>query len=303
MLERIRPLGIGGLSETWPKTNRLSPWLLSLSLSLSLFAVASAQNARTITITKVTNSADFQPVLPQAGSLASIFLTGLQGEQGLTTAHAVPLSNELNGISVWIDSQPAPILAIAFFDGFQQINVQVPWEHTYNPLKPQTIVEVRQNGVVAQFQATQATVPTSVFFADANGYGIVQHASDYSLVTPQNPAHPGEYLIAYGINLGFIKNQPQTGAPAPFDPLAVVYNPGLVCKLDWSVQIETATATPSYIGLTPGTVGVSQVNFQLPSSVSVGNLPVSFVWTFWGSGFYQCRNGSSTSRSVVLPIR
>lgn len=306
MSDLIRPLETNGLSQTWPRIRGFS-WLLCPFLILSLSGVGSAQTPQTIKITKVTNSADFQPVLPHGGSLASIFLTGLQGEQGLITAYAVPLSNELNGISVWIASRPAPILAIALFDGYQQINVQVPWEHTYSPLDPRSTVEVRQNGAVAQFQAIQATVPTSVFFADANGYGIVQHASDYSLVTPQNPAHPGEYLIAYGINLGFIKNQPKTGAPAPFDPLATVYNPSYICGLDSSVQIGTATATPSFMGLTPGTVGVSQVNFQLPLSAPVGEQPLSFVWTSSGAagggGLFQCRYSVSTSRSVKLSIR
>ena len=297
----------GGLSETWPTTPRVSQRLLSLLLTLSLFTVAFAQAPPTIKITRVTNSADFQPVLPQGGSLASVFLTGLQGEPGVITATKYPLSNELNGISAWIASRPAPILAIGFLDGSQQINVQVPWEHTYNPLDPRSTVEVRQNGALAQFQAVQATVPTSVFFADADGYGVVQHASDYSLVTPQNPARPGEYLIAYGINLGYIRNQPQTGEPAPFDPLATVYNPFIICKLDWSVQIGATTATPSFMGLTPGTVGVSQVNFQLPRSVPMGEQPLSFVWTSsgqaGGGGLFQCRYSVSTSRSVKLPIR
>lgn len=292
------------LARPWTHCDRLLPWLLSLWVTLGLFGVASAQITQTIKITNVANSADFQPVLPQPGSLASIFLTGLAGEAGIITATKYPLSNELNGITVFIESRPAPILALAFLDSYQQINIQVPWEHTYNPLNPQSTVEVRQNGVVARFQVTQATAPTSVFFTDANGYGVLQHASDYSLVTPENPAHRGEYLVAYAINLGFIKNQPQTGAPAPFDPLATVYNPFL-CVLEWSLQIGTATANPSFLGLTPGTVGVSQVNFQLPESAPVGDQPLSFVWTTsgGGGGFSQCRYGQATSRTVKLPIR
>ncbi len=307
MLERIRPIGITGQSQTWPNIKWLSQrWLSCLLFIFSTVSAGFAQSTQTIRIVAVTNSADFQPVLPQSGSLASNFLTGLEGAQGITTPTKYPLSNELNGVSVWIDSVPAPILAIAFLDGYQQINVQVPWEHQYNPLNPQSTVEVRQNGIRAQTASTQATVPTSVFFADANGNGIIQHASDYSLVTPQNPAHPGEYLLAYGINLGPVKNQPQTDAPAPFDPLAEAVKASLICGLDRTVQIGTAVVTPSYVGLTPGTVGVYQVNFRLPPSVSVGNLPLSFVWTFGAVGFISaptvlqravvssCRSGRST---------
>jgi uncharacterized protein (TIGR03437 family) len=61
----------------------------------------------------------------------------------------------------------------------------------------------------------------SVFLADVNGFGIVQHGSNSSFVTPQNPVHPGEYLVAYGINLGPVNNTPPTGTAAPSNPPAV----------------------------------------------------------------------------------
>jgi hypothetical protein len=88
----------------------------------------------------------FSTRTPTTGrDLSSIFVTGLQGEQGTITATTYPLTNELNGISVWVDSFPAPILAIAFLDCYQQINVQVPWEDP-NPKG----VQVAQNSVQAQ---------------------------------------------------------------------------------------------------------------------------------------------------------
>jgi hypothetical protein len=45
---------------------------------------------QTIQVVAVTNSADFQPGLPQKGSLASIFCTGLQGGPGVFTAPSQP---------------------------------------------------------------------------------------------------------------------------------------------------------------------------------------------------------------------
>jgi hypothetical protein len=108
-----------------------------------------------------------------------------------------PLPKALDGINVWINSVPAPIFAIAFENGYQQINVQVPWEVQGEPSN----VAVFQNGIEAQVQVaytgTTFTSPSSVFFADVNGFGIVQHVSDYSLVTPQNPAHAGEYQVNF----------------------------------------------------------------------------------------------------------
>jgi uncharacterized protein (TIGR03437 family) len=273
-------------------------------LLLVVLSELSAQTTQTINIVAVANSADFQPGLPQKGSLASLFVTGLQGGSGIITNSTRPLSNYLNGISVWINFLPAPILSIAFSSGYQQINVQFPWEGQRDPL----YVEVFQNGMRAHTENTQVN-GWSVFFSDANGYGILQHASDYSLVTPQNPAHPGEYVIAYAINLGPVENQPQTGVPASSSPLSYSTTPGGVCRMSDSIHIGTTTGSPSYVGLAPGTVGVYQVNFQLPSSVGTGDLSLTFVRTLLVNPVGQClgsglgsQTSTLTSRSVLLPV-
>jgi uncharacterized protein (TIGR03437 family) len=280
---------------------------------LCLFACAMtsafAQSAQTIAIAAVTNSADFQPGLPQKGSLASVFVTGLEGQPGIVAATQYPLSNVLDEISVWINFLPAPILAVAFEDGYQQINVQVPWEGQRDPL----YVEVFQNGIRAHTEDTQ-TNAFSVFFSDANGYGVFQRASDYALVTSLNPAHAGDYVIAYGINLGPVSNTPASGTPSPANPLAYSVPPGSsetgVCSMYDSIRIGTATVLPSYVGLAPGSVGVYQVNFQLPASVAAGNLPVTLVRALTVFPWGECPgdglgelSSAETSRAVTLPVR
>jgi uncharacterized protein (TIGR03437 family) len=291
------------------KHNRPSSLLLLPCLVHSLSVLAFAQVNQTIAITAVTNSADYQPGLPQKGSLASIFVTGLQGTQGVITGTQYPLSNILNGISVWINFLPAPILAIAFENGYQQINVQVPWEGQRDPL----YVEVFQNGIRAHTENTQST-GFSVFFSDANGYGIVQHAVDYSPVTAQNPAHAGEYLVAYGVNLGPINNTPPNGVPAPFDPLAASIPPGTpeqgICGMNDAVTIGSARSVPTYVGLAPGSVGVYQINFQVPSSAGIGDLPLAFIRTLTVYTFGPClgsglgnTSATNSSRTVSLPVR
>jgi uncharacterized protein (TIGR03437 family) len=111
----------------------------------------------------------------------------------------------------------------------------------------------------------------SVWFVDAAGHAIVQHASDYSLVTPQNPAQVGEYLVAYGINLGPVTNTPESGAVAPTNPPSVLNPAGLgvgVCGAYDTIMVGAAAAIPTYDGLAPGLVGVYQLNFQVPSTPS-----------------------------------
>jgi len=213
----------------------------------------------------------------------------------------------LSDISVWINSIPAPILSIAFQEGYQQINFQVPWE--VQGTTPPLDVEVSQYGEQSHTMNTQ-TNGFSVFFADANGYGLIRHASDHLLVETQNPAHPGENLIAYGINLGPVASTPPDGAVSAVEAQSLSVASFNTCYVDHSVRIETITTVPSYVGLSPGTVGVYQVDFQLPSTVSVGDLPLTIERTIWSNPFGQClgnRSNESTqtfvSRSVLLPIQ
>lgn len=275
---------------------------------------------QTIQVVAVTNSADFQLGLPQKGSLASIFCTGLQGGPGVITAPSQPpLPTEItvagSSVSVWINFVRAPILAVAFEQGYQQINVQVPWETPQNPL----FVQVFQGSNMAYLVdpnpwvdfpfGDPATFKWSAFFINAEGYAVVQHASDYSLVTRQNPGRAGEFLTAYGVSLGPVGNPPASGYPAPVNPLDTSQVPtGAACRMTDSVSIGGETAIPTYVGLAPGAVGVYQVNFQLPANLSPGDQQLGIVRTFLISPFGDCSTSGGgsqqtyTSRSALLPV-
>ena len=278
---------------------------------LALLAVGPlpSQTTQTIAITAVTNLADFQPGLPQQGSLASIVTTGLIGPPGVTLAQ-YPVPYTMNGVGVYINSVPAPILSLAFRDGYQQIDVQVPWEIPDQP----TQVVVWQNGIQAYTAVPGAAGSPgvlSIFFADANGYGIVQHASDWSQVTVDNPAHAGEYLIAYAINLGPVSHQPATGAAAPFNPLAVVAPQGEVCEFSDIVYVTPISTfvSPLYSGLTPGSVGLYQINFQVAASAPPGIAALSWTRRSAVNEGNGCAEGApvvyvtQVGRSVMLPIQ
>jgi uncharacterized protein (TIGR03437 family) len=277
---------------------------------------------QTIQVVAVTNSADFQPGLPQKGSLASIFCTGLQGGPGVITAPSQPpLPTEItvagSSVSVWVNFVQAPILAIAFEQGYQQINVQVPWEAPQNPLFVQVFQGSNMGYLVdpnpwVDFPfGDTATFKWSVFFINADGYAVVQHASDYSLVTKQNPAHAGEFLTAYGISLGPVGNPPASGYPAPANPTITSQVPtGAACRMTDGVSIGAAIATPTYVGLAPGAVGVYQVNFQLPANLSPGDQQLAMARTFLISPFGLCLSSGTnevsetyTSRSALLPVQ
>jgi uncharacterized protein (TIGR03437 family) len=101
----------------------------------------------------------------------------------------------------------------------------------------------------------------------ASGAIIAQHAADFSLVLPTSPAKPGETLIIYLAGLGSATNQPASGSPAPAPPT----DP----KIPAALTLNGNLVQPSFIGLTPGTVGLYQINFVVPDGTPDGNLTLT----------------------------
>lgn len=106
---------------------RAASRLLFLVALVGAWSSASSAQAA-IRILAVTDAASFAAGLPANGSLATVFCTGLTGITRVVVADGVPLPLQLSGVSVRVDGVPAPMLAVAAVDGYQQINVQVPWE-------------------------------------------------------------------------------------------------------------------------------------------------------------------------------
>ena len=269
--------------------------------ALALLASCAAQVP--LTITGVTNSADFKAGFPQRGSLASIFLTGLQGQEGTIINRQNPLLNELLDVQVWVNFNPAPIVSISFQKTVQQINIQIPWEGERDPL----YVEVFQSGSRVRFEGAYTTngfglvQDWSALFIDATGHAVVQHAADYSPVTAQNPARVGEYLIAYGTNLGPVINVPQTGYPAPigstFNPLAIGAD---VCSGYDMIVLGPSLVSPAYLGLAPSLVGIYQINFQVPTGVPPGDASLAIRRTLVVSPLQTCHPGTLQTRTITV---
>lgn len=97
---------------------------------------------------------------------------------------------------------------------------------------------------------------------------IVTHA-DGSLVNAGNLANAGETLIMYATGLGWMLPLPRSGGatpdPPPVGPITIGfdYRPNAMPSLPTTPGI-TATGAPQLAALTPGFVGLYQVNFVVP---------------------------------------
>lgn len=198
---------------------------------------------------------------PQRGAaLAPGAVVQIFGTNFTTAAPAgfqsLPLPTSLNGVMVLIGGVPAPL----FYVAKNQINAQVPFE-----LDPgrQYEIQVNVNGAL--------TVPDQISVAPAapgiaalpDGTLLAQH-TDGSLITADNPARPSEVIVVYLVGMGRTTPSVSSGAASPSDSLARV-------TIAPVVTLEgSAVSDILFAGLSPGFVGLYQINLTVPAGTAPG---------------------------------
>ncbi len=236
-----------------------------LGLAIATVVVAQTHLRGEIRILGVEVASGYAPGLPYPGSLATVFCTGLTNITGVIQSEGPQLPRSLAGVKVMVGNIAAPLLAVADFKDYQQINFQVPWEGGNSTV---TVVQGTEQAVASGVQNSNRW---SVFFADSAGYVAAQHASDNRPVTRENPARRGELIIVYASNLGSIVDPPPTGVPAPLDrkyPLDV-------SKESYYLLTSGSGNFVSFMGLAPGLVGVYQINFVMSDIGDVTDVELS----------------------------
>ena len=89
---------------------------------------------------------------------------------------------------------------------------------------------------------------------------------DGSFVSSAAPARAGEILVLYLVGMGDTDPSPTTGSIAP---------PALArTKVDAEILVGGRNSVVQYAGLTPGFVGLYQVNFVVPDGLAAGDQEV-----------------------------
>ena len=234
--------------------------MVALSLWIPLLALTAlaANTGPQFQASGVVNSASFQAPLAR-GEMATIF--GSNFATGSTTAQAssLPLPVYLAGVSVSVGGVSAPLL----FVNATQINFQVPFE------VPNTAVNVvvTANGIASTPVSVQVTdyavgiftYPRTATVLDP----ILLHLSTNQLVTPSDPANPNEILVMYGTGIGKLTNAPTAGQGAPGNPPAAAADTPVITLGGAPVQVLFA-------GIAPGSIGLVQINLQLPATLPAG---------------------------------
>jgi uncharacterized protein (TIGR03437 family) len=224
------------------------------------------------------------PSLPLPNNLAGISVTVKQSVVSSMFSAAEPVSSAAAAlVSVRQEAgcsdaaQPLPPECVLTF-----ITLQIPFELKYNPLGyPQHLsyIVFSQDGDGHSFalnlQYDSIHIVTSCDKAPNPTVGcgpIVTHA-DGTLVSAESPANPGEVVVIYAWGLGWTLPSVPTGSATP-ETAPTVYSPGwngVQVRFDFTVDAAPSERTdlqlpiiPAY--LTPGQVGLYQINVQLPAS-------------------------------------
>jgi uncharacterized protein (TIGR03437 family) len=238
------------------------------------------------------------PIQAAPGQLITIFAYGIGDRISQPTfADRTPLPTTLAGISITLKQTvfakdiPVPILGIQpIRAGFVALTVQIPFELIPNlpgaatPPNNATL-SVTENGLNAASVdlvslEDKIQILNSCDLLVRSGLStcapLFTHA-DGTAVSQASPAHSKEVLVMYGVGFGPALPQATTGAPSPnppavaavssiigfdFSPNATPTSPPLPAGL---LPNDPKIPHPLFVGLTPGFVGLYQVNFQVPA--------------------------------------
>lgn len=205
------------------------------------------------------------------GSYATIYGRGLSDATRLATTAPLPLS--LAGVSVSFDV-PGRRLSVPgrlHFVSDTQINVLIPWE--LQGLNS-AVMKVSQG----LFSSALVTVPLNDYspaafeYTEASSGRLLAAARDnnFALIGTGNPARRGQAIQIYANGMGPVDNAPSTGEPASGDPARLSR-----CRVEPEVTVGGRRAQVLFCGLTPGAVGLYQINLAVPEDAPTGIQPVT----------------------------
>jgi uncharacterized protein (TIGR03437 family) len=196
------------------------------------------------------------------GGLAALTGTGLTSQTPQTPT-SFPLPTQLAGLQVMVNGIPAPLL----FASDSQVRFQCPMLPSGTPLD---ITLEGPNGLsLASAASVMQPADPELFTSGATNQGVVLLGATNELALLNNqavasrPARAGETLTIYASGLGDFAGNVPVGTPAP--PGAPILLLNRIRVVVGGVEID-----PVFAGLAPGTVGLSQVDVQLPRHVPTG---------------------------------
>jgi len=192
------------------------------------------------------------------GSLVSVDGSSLSAASA--SSNATPAPTTLGSSCVTINGALIPLFMVSS----GQINGQLP----LNAPSTGQLIVYSPNGISSPFTLNvQPVAPSVIQVPSSPGSTTVVPAvyrdSDNLLVTLTNPVHKGDQLTIYVSGLGPTSPAVNAGQPSPSNPPAVVL-------LAPTVTLDGVTLPVTFAGLTPGQIGIYQINVNVPQGITQG---------------------------------
>jgi uncharacterized protein (TIGR03437 family) len=196
------------------------------------------------------------------GSVFVLFGTNLATRAA--SAATVPFPTKLLNTTVTVNGTAAPL----YYVSPTQINAIMPWETPGGALASAVVTNgTTTSNAAAVYVPATGTPGIAVY---GSNHAVVTNSDGITVNSASAPANVGDEVVAWFTGGGPVNaaSTLKTGGPAPsgLSPITGSYY----------VTVGTAVATVKYIGLTPGSIGLYQVNFIVPQ-LAKGSYPVQIV--------------------------
>jgi uncharacterized protein (TIGR03437 family) len=262
-----------GSAEPPPAVNRF-PAMVGQALSLRCFrhkllaacalvllaplamraGLTTASTAPVYSVASIVNAATQMAQSFAPNTIATIYGTNLSWDTHSVSAVDLAggrLPTSLDGVTVYVNGLSVNL----FYVSPSQINFLIPYE--LNTLTAN--VQVVRQGVAGPTASLMMSNTAPGFFEWNGNLAVAEHA-DGNVITPSNPATPGEIIVLYAAGLG--RTQPDI---ASGEPVGIATNILYLAQLQVLLNgVALPASSIYYAGLAPGFVGLYQINLRLP---------------------------------------
>jgi uncharacterized protein (TIGR03437 family) len=222
----------------------------SASASITVSVKPASTSANAPAISGLTNGASFTNEYAP-GMILSVF--GSQLAPSIESATSVPLPISMAGVAVTVNGVAAPL----YYVSPGQLNIQIPYETAANST---VSLSINNNGQVASQTFSVAAAAPGIFFGSQTG-----------LIVPTGTGVRGQTMTLFITGAGSVTPPVATGAaPASGTATSNLPQPAQTT----TVTVAGVNAPIQFIGIPVGLVGVTQINFQVPTGIGIGTQSV-----------------------------
>jgi minor extracellular serine protease Vpr len=217
----------------------------------------------------LVDAAAFAPAVAPGG-IVPLFGTDLGGDPA--SAAMLPLPSDIGHttvlVSQTVSGTTTTTAAPLFYTSSGQVSLQLPFTLAAGDAAQILSAVAGVDSNTLTFVAADAA--PQIFAAPSGGatIGVVVHGLTGALVTAASPAAAGEVVVIYCNGLGAVTPVVNSGQPSPANPLSITAS-------TTTATIGGQPASVQFSGLTPGSVGLYQVNAVIPTGLGSGAQPVT----------------------------